>query len=428
MVHRPDMPSTNDRMRVTHVATTERRAVPGDDERLAPRDVIGGAGRTVPQGIRTVGMWSLWTLLLGAVVYFAISIAVLLGSLVLTLLAGALLTSLMRPVVSWLDRHGWNRLLATWAAILLFLLLLGGLGWFLQMRISSQLSALGPTLTEGLDRLRTFLVETVGLSQRQVDAVVNSAIAQFSPSGGGGGGSGDAPGTADRNPGGTIVTGATTAVTALAGVVLALFTAFWLSYDGERMWRSSLLAIPRSRRAAVDDAGRAGWHALGGYLRGTTIIALGDAIGIGVALVLIGVPLPFALAVLTFLGAYIPVVGAFLAGLAAVVVAFSAGGLTDALLTLGAVIVVQQIEGNVLQPLVMRRAVSLHPLVIVYVLSIGGLLYGIAGAVIAVPLAAVGYAVAAAVADRGEGGAEDIGQPAGAEAEGPESDATGDPG
>lgn len=394
------------------MATTEARAASADEDGPAASDAGGGSGRSVPRGIRTVGMWSLWTLLIGALVYFAISIAVLLGSVVLTLLAGALLTSLMRPVVSWLDRHGWNRLLATWVVIVVFVLLIGGVGWFLQMRISGQLSALRPTLTDGLERVRTFLVETVGLSEQQVDAVVNGVIAQLSPGGGEGGGGGDAPGAADRVlDGGAIVTGVTTAVTVLAAVVLALFTAFWLSYDGERMWQKLLLVIPRSRRAVVDGAGRAGWDALGGYLRGTTIVALGDALGIGLALVLIGVPLPFALALLTFLGAYVPVVGAFLAGLAAVVVAFSAGGLTDALLTLGAVVLVQQVEGNLLQPLIMRRAVFLHPLVIVYVLTIGGLLYGIAGAVIAVPIAAVVYAVAVAVAARGEGGAEDIGRP-----------------
>ena len=359
------------------------------------------AARQVPAGVRVVGMWCLWTLAIGAVVYFVLNVVVLLGTVVLTFLAGLLLTSVLRPVVSWLDRHGVNRLLATWLVTVGFLVFLAGVGWFLQLRLANQLSRLGPTLAQGLERIRTYLVETVGLSEQQVGAVMDALIAQVSPGGSAGsGGSGSAAGDLATGAmgGSAIVTGATTVVSVLVSVVLAVFTAFWLAYDGERLWGRALLVIPRSRRADVDHAGRAAWGALGGYLRGVTLVALLDALGIGIALVLIGVPLPFALALLTFLGAYIPVVGAFVAGLAAVVVAFAAGGLTDAALTLGAVFLVQQIEGNLLQPLIMRQAVRLHPLVVLYVLTVGGLLYGIAGAVVAVPVTAVLYAIGLAIA------------------------------
>lgn len=340
----------------------------------------------VPAGVRTAGMWCLWTLAIGTVVYFAVQLAVLLGTVVLTFLAGLLLTALLRPIVSWLDRSRLPRLAATWLVLVAFLAAVGGVIYFLQRQVAGEWANLRPTLATGLERVRSGLVDTFGLSSERVDSVIDGLISQLGPAGSGSG-----------SGAGAVVTGATTVIAVLAGLVLALFTAFWLCYDGARIWRLCLRIVPAGRREAADAAGNGAWKTLGGYLRGTTVVALIDAVGVGVALVIIGVPLPFALALLTFLGAYIPVVGAFVAGLAAVVVAFASGGLTDALLVLGAVIVVQQIEGNLLQPLIMRRTVFLHPLGIVYALTVGGLLWGIAGAVIAVPLTAVVYAVAVAL-------------------------------
>ena len=378
------------------------------EDRPAPvQDRAGRVFGALPPGPRAVATWCLWALVVGAVAYVVLELVVLLGTVFLTFMAGLLLTSLLRPVVSWLDRHGWNRLLASWVVLIGFLLLLGAVGWFLQMRLTGQLRSLGPTLAQGLRRLRTYLVEQIGLSQQQVDAVVDSLIDQVYPAGSGASGSAVEGAATGALGGDAIVAGASTVVAVLASALLALFTSFWLVYDGERVWGRCLLVVPRSRRAEVDHAGRAGWRALVGYLRGTTFVALLDAVAVGLALVLIGVPLPFALAVLTFLGAYVPIIGAFIAGMAAVVVAFAAGGLTEAGLTLGAVVLVQQLEGNVLQPLIMRRTVRLHPLTIVYVLSIGGLLYGIAGAVVAVPVTAVVYAVGIAVAAQRATGPED---------------------
>ncbi|RFU19540.1 AI-2E family transporter [Geodermatophilus marinus] len=360
-----------------------------------PAAPVARAAGTLPPGARAAGLWCLWALVVGLVVWFALQLAVLLGSVLLTFAAGLLLTALLRPVVTRLDRAGVNRLAATWLVVVGFVLLLGGAGWFLEQRIRGQLASLLPTLAEGLNEIRRWLTGTVGLSEEQVDSVVDGLLRQLTPGGDAGpAGQGGALG------GGTLVTGVTTVVSLLAAVVLALFTAFWLVYDGERVWRHSLRAVPAAQREGVDAAGQQAWATLGGYLRGITLVALMDAVGIGIALVLIGVPLPFALALLTFLGAYVPIVGAFVAGIAAVVVAFAAGGITDALLTLGAVVLVQQVEGNLLQPVIMRRAVYLHPLATVYALTVGGLLYGLAGAVVAVPLTAVLYAVGTAVAAR----------------------------
>lgn len=377
-----------------------------DDERATAPDrrdrrPLAGAALSLPAGARAVGAWSVWALVVGTFLYFAVQLAVALGTILLTFLAGLLLTALLRPVVSWLDRKGMPRLAATWLVVVGFLLLVGGLLWFLWRRVSGELSSLRGALTDGLERIRTYLTESAGLSRQQVDSVFDQLIAQVAPGGSGGGGA--AAGT------GMVVPGVTALVAVAAAVVLAVFTAFWLCYGGERAWQLTIRVVPADRREVADDAGQHVWETLGGYLRAVTIVAFIDAVGIGLALVLIGVPLPFALALLTFLGAYVPIVGAFLAGMAAVVVAFASGGLTDAMWTLGAVILVQQVEGNVLQPIVMRRTVYLHPLVTLYALSIGGLLWGLAGAIVAVPLVAVVYAIAVTLARRR--GEEDAARP-----------------
>jgi predicted PurR-regulated permease PerM len=143
---------------------------------------------------------------------------------------------------------------------------------------------------------------------------------------------------------------------------------------------------------------RAGWDALTGYVRATVIIAAADAIGIGVALLLVGVPLALPLVTLTFVAAFVPLIGATVAGAAAVLVALVANGPTAALIVLAAVIAVQQTEGNLLEPLVMGRTVRLHPAVILVAVSAGTVLAGVAGAVVAVPLTAVAYRVASTLA------------------------------
>ena len=155
------------------------------------------------------------------------------------------------------------------------------------------------------------------------------------------------------------------------------------------------------QRAAL--AARA-WTALSGYVRGTATIALIDALGIGLALLILGVPLVIPLTLLVFLGGFLPVIGASIAGLIAVLVALADGGVVTALLVLGAVVAVQQLEGHILQPVIMRRAVSLHPIVILVALATGSAMLGIVGAFLSVPAAAVLSAVGNELRLRSEAG------------------------
>jgi predicted PurR-regulated permease PerM len=194
-----------------------------------------------------------------------------------------------------------------------------------------------------------------------------------------------------------LVSGVQAGVALLSGLVLALFLLYFILRDGEAFWAWILRRFAPETRPVVDRAGRRAWAVLGGYVRGTALIAAIDATLIGIGLWLLGVPLAFALAVLVFLGAFIPFVGAFVSGLVAVLVAFADEGWEIALAALAVVVGVQFIEGNFLQPIIQSRTVNLHPAVILLAVVAGASLFGILGAYLAVPVTAVIFAVIASV-------------------------------
>jgi len=175
----------------------------------------------------------------------------------------------------------------------------------------------------------------------------------------------------------------------LTQFLLVLFTLIFFLYSGEQIWRFLIRAVPGNVRARVDVAGRRGVAALVSYVRATAVVAVVDAVAIGMALGILGVPLAFPLAALVFLGAFVPIFGAVVAGAAAVLIAFVANGLVAGAVVLAVVIAVMQLESHVLQPILLGRAVKLHPLAVVLVIATGLLVGGIAGALLAVPLLAV---------------------------------------
>ena len=179
----------------------------------------------------------------------------------------------------------------------------------------------------------------------------------------------------------------------LTGLVLAVTILYFVLRDGAALWSWILRRFAPETRPVIDRAGRGAWAALGGFLRGTALIAAIDASLIGIGLWLLGVPLAFALAVLVFLGAFVPFVGAFVSGLVAVLVAFADGGWQIGLAALAVVIAVQFLEGNFLQPIIQSRTVDLHPAIILLAVAAGASLFGIAGAYLAVPVIAVVFAV-----------------------------------
>jgi putative heme transporter len=196
---------------------------------------------------------------------------------------------------------------------------------------------------------------------------------------------------------GYLVTGLQAGIGLVTGLVLAIALLYFILRDGPAFWRWILRRFPPPARPIVDRAGERSWAVLGGFVRGTALIAAIDATLIGIGLWILGVPVAFALAVLVFLGAFIPFVGAFVSGLVAVVVAFADGGWDLALFALALVVGVQLLEGNFLQPIIQSRTVDLHPAVILLAVAAGGSLFGILGAYLAVPVTAVVFTVIASL-------------------------------
>ena len=200
-----------------------------------------------------------------------------------------------------------------------------------------------------------------------------------------------------REASGYAAAGVQTGVGIFTGLVLAIAVLYFVLRDGAAFWHWLLQRFAPQTRPTVDRAGRRAWTVLGGFVRGTALIATIDAVLIGIGLWLLGVPLAFALAVLVFLGAFIPFVGAFVSGLVAVLVALADGGWETGLAALAIVLAVQFVEGNFLQPIIQSRIVDLHPLVILLAVAAGASLFGILGAYLAVPVTAVVFAVVASL-------------------------------
>ncbi|MGV9210944.1 AI-2E family transporter [Micromonospora sp. RB23] len=348
----------------------------GGTQETGTTATAGGTGprhawAALPWLVRTAVLWSACLVVVVAGLYLLGRIAVLLAPLAIALAATIFLTALLDPVLLRLRRL---RLPAALAALLSVLLLLGilvGVGALVWNLTASQFDQLSQELTQGLDRSRDFVTSTLPVSDAQLDKLVDQAREGLS---------GSSP-----DP----VAGARTASEVVGSALLALVLLFFLLKDGRSMWQWTLSRMAGPNRPVAAEAGRAGWQTLGAYSRGTMMIAAIDALGIGLALVVLRVPLALPLALITFLGGFVPIIGATVAGAIAVLVALAANGPTTALLTLAAVVAVQQIEGNLLEPLVMKRQVRLHPAVILVAVTAGTLLAGIAGAFVSVPITAV---------------------------------------
>lgn len=318
-----------------------------------------------------------WRLLVVAAALYVIGITVgFLAPLVVPVAIAVLLAALLAPAVSYLVRHKLRRGLATVVVLVGGLVVLGGMLTVVVITFINGLPALRSQLSTSIDTIVTWLATgPLQLSDEQLRSVGDDLIAAL-----------------NANQAGLAAGALTTATTvgeALAQGLLVLFTLIFFLYDGARIWQFLLRAAPRGVRARLDVAGRRGQVALVSYVRATVAVAVVDAVGIGVGLAILGIPLAVSLAALVFLGAFVPIIGAVLAGGVAVLVALVAKGLIPALIVLGIVIGVMQLESHVLQPLLLGRAVDLHPLAVVLAIAAGLLAAGIIGALLAVPLLAV---------------------------------------
>jgi predicted PurR-regulated permease PerM len=342
---------------------------------LPPDDGEPSVDDGVPRGVRIAAAWAWRLLILAAATYALVWAAAQLSTVLIPVAVALLLAALLHRPVRYLRTRGAPKSLAAAVVLVGGLAIVGGtLGVVINAMVAG-FADLSDNVTQGVGKIRDWLVNSFGLSQRQIDGYIDSATKAISE---------------NRS---SITSGAlSTASTVghvLAGFFIVLFVTFFFLRDGAQIWAFLTRFLPRGARLPVWRAGNDAWETLHAYVKATVFVAFVDALGIGVGAAVLGVPLALPLAALVFLSSFIPVVGATLSGAVAVLVALVAKGPFTALILLAVVIAVQQLEGHVLQPLIMGRAVALHPLAVILVLTAGIVLAGIVGGLIAVPILAV---------------------------------------
>lgn len=346
----------------------------GSTGRMRERRV--GEEELAPRWLRASSEWTWRMLLVGVGVVALVYALGYLRVVVLPIIVALLLTTLLLPPARWLRQRGVPDAAAAGLTLLGAFLVLAAIGTAVAPSIGGQVNDLGTGVEDGVrEATRVLADEPFNLSRRELDDKVDEALARLRENS-----SGVSHGLA---------TGAVLLGEVLTGLIVTLLLTFFFLKDGGRIWDWIAGLLAGDHRREANELGSRVFTALSGYVRGIALVGLVDAILIGVALLIVGVPLVVPLMLLTFLAAFVPLIGAFLAGLAAVLIALVSQGVVAALIILGAIIVVQQVEGHVLYPVLMSRTVHLHPVVIVLGLALGGVVAGIIGVFLAVPVAGV---------------------------------------
>jgi predicted PurR-regulated permease PerM len=353
--------------------TAAQDAPPGTPPRFAGDDAV-------PRGLAVASAVTLRLLIVfGGIILLALAAQRML-LVVLPLIISMLLATLLIPIARWLERRRWRPAPAAAVAVLVALLVFAGLWALIIPAAFEQGAELGTKVQEGAGQVADVL-KPIGIDSSDLDR----AVAQASDA-------------AKHNA----LPAAMLAAQWAGAVVLIAVLTFLLVKDGRMIWRWIVELFHESRQPALDEIGRRAWDALATYVRGLVLVATIDAVFIGAGLLIVGVPMALPLIVLTFLAAFFPIIGATAAGAAAVLVALVSGGIAAALAILAVILVVQQLEGNVFYPIVVGRRLQLHPVAILLALTAGGVLAGVAGAFLAVPITAVTSAVLTYVRERRE--------------------------
>ncbi|MGH2753270.1 MAG: AI-2E family transporter [Actinomycetota bacterium] len=315
-------------------------------------------------------------LVVAAVIALFLVIAVELRTVVLPTIVALFVTSVLSPPCNYLKRRGLHPLLATWVTFLGGLGLLALIVALLAPQVASQIEDVGASVQEGLRDIADWLASgPLDISEQELDRYIDQASQQFSEN-------------RERIFSGAIA-GATKAAEIVAESLLVLVLTFFYLKDGEKMWKWFVSLFNPRNSAHAQSLGTMAWGTIGRFMRGTAIVGLVDAALISLAMIILGVPLTAPIAVLTFFGAFFPLLGAVFAGFIAVLVALVTEGPLDALLLGAAVLAIQQIEGDVLQPIVVGKVLGLHPVAIIVTITAGAVIAGVPGAFLAVPLASV---------------------------------------
>src|SRR3954454_12822407 len=286
-----------------------------------------------------------------------------------------LLSTILVPPARALRRRGLRPALATVVVFFGTLLVVSGIAALVVPQFAGEVGQLSGTITDGAQELGRLVAGPLGLSHSEVQSAIDGLSRKLHASGG--------------EIASGVLSGAVIVGQIVASALLTLVLLFFYVKDGPKLWRWTVRLFPAGTRPRVDYAGRRSWIVLGAYMRGQVLVATVDAVFIGVGLAIMGLPLVLPLAVLIFVAAFVPIIGAFTAGAAAVLIALVSKGAGAALIVLGLNLVVQQVEGNVLYPMIMRKTIELHPVATLLVVGAGGVIAGIIGALVAVPIAAV---------------------------------------
>ncbi|MFD7813662.1 AI-2E family transporter [Streptomyces sp. NPDC059785] len=334
----------------------------------------------VPWGVRVAAEAGWRLLVLAGTVWVLMRVISAVQLVVLAFVSALLITALLQPTVGRLRRYGVPRGPATALTAILGFVIMGLIGWFVTWQVMENIDNLSDQVQDGIDELRKWLLNSpFHVTDKQINEIAKNLR--------------EAVGANTDQITSAGLEGVTVIVEALTGILLTMFSTLFLLYDGKRIWEWTLKLVPAAARPGVAGAGPRAWRTLTAYVRGTVIVALIDAIFIGLGIYFLDVPMAVPLAVFIFLFAFIPLVGAVVSGALAVVVALVTQGVFTAVMTLVVVLAVQQIEGHILQPFILGRAVRVHPLAVVLAVAAGGMVAGIGGAVVAVPLVAVSNTV-----------------------------------
>jgi predicted PurR-regulated permease PerM len=347
------------------------------------------AEQDVPNGLRIAAAWSWRLILSGAALYLLLIGLGKVTVVFVPVVVGLLLAALLQPGAAFLRRHGWPRALSALAMLFVGIAVVAGIITLVVEQFISGYDDLASQVSQGLTQVQDWVTSTFPVTSNQLNNAVTSAQDAI---------------VHNRSllTNGALDTAGRVSDTA-TGILITLFTLFFFLMDGREIWLWVVGLAPLNSQAYLDEAARRSWRTLISYVRATVIVAAFDAIFIGVGLTVLGTPLVVPLAALVFLGAFIPIIGSFLAGTVSVLVTLVAVGPVHALIALAIIVFVMQLEGHVMQPLLLGRAVSVHPLAVVLGIAAGLLVGGIFGALIAVPIIACGNVAGTYLSRRNEG-------------------------
>ncbi|MET7771334.1 AI-2E family transporter [Nocardia sp. NPDC005366] len=346
--------------------------------------------------VRQSAEWSWRLLVIFAAMYVLALVIQRLATVVIPLAIALLAAGLLTPLVDWMQRLGVPRWVGVFVALVGSLGIVAGIMTFVVEQFVAGVPQLSDEFTHSIHKIQDWLINgPPQMSNEQIRNVGDTIVKMI------------------QSNQDSVTSGALTTATAighiLTGTFLTLFILIFFLYGGDQIWHFVTRVVPTTHRERVRLAGQLGFGTLVGFVRATVAVAAVDAIGIGAGLAILGVPLALPLASLVFISAFIPIIGAFLAGFIAVFIALVTKGLVTALIVLGIIIAVMQLESHVLQPLLLGRAVSIHPLAVVLAITAGVVVGGIAGGLLAVPFVAVmNTAIRSLLADGPEEAFEDL--------------------